>query len=151
MSSFSARLAAIQPLRAEGGMALGHGVSDDLVTPSVALDDGLDQADALVFAGTIGVGEERESRERAVGACRRVALVAEWHPEPSRASEIPGGGARTCQVEVDQGDGTVVFEDDVVEVWVVMRNESLSEPLGDWMRPVEPARIEARYGIVIAA
>jgi hypothetical protein len=55
------RLAAVQPQRAEDGMALGHGVGDDLVTPSVALDDGVDQADALVVACAVGVGEERES------------------------------------------------------------------------------------------
>jgi len=35
-------------------------VSDDLITPSVALDDSLDQADALILAGPVGVGEERE-------------------------------------------------------------------------------------------
>ena len=44
-------------------MALGHGGSNDVVTPSVAFDDGLDEAGALVVAGAIGVGEERESSE----------------------------------------------------------------------------------------
>ena len=58
-------------------MALGHGVGDDLVTPSVALDDRLDQAGTLLVAGAVGIGEEREPSQRAVGAGRRVALVAE--------------------------------------------------------------------------
>ena len=63
MSSFRERLAAIHPLRTKDGMALGGGASDDLITPSVALDDRFDKAGTLVFAGAVGVGEEREPRE----------------------------------------------------------------------------------------
>ena len=120
MRSFCARLTAIHPLRTEDGMVLRCGVGDDLVTPTVALDDGLNQTGALIFAGPIRVGEERESSERAVGSGRRVTLVAEWYPEPGRAREIPGSGARARQVEVDQSDGTAAVEDDVVEVRIVV-------------------------------
>ena len=82
-------------------MALAGGVSDDLITPSVAFDDGLDEADALILAGAIGVGEEREPSQRAVGARRRVALVAEWHPEPgaqARSQAAEPGLARSKSI-----------------------------------------------------
>jgi len=70
------------------------------------------------------VCEERESSEPIeMGAFARQFWRLEWYPHPRCLGEIPDGSAWCGEVEVEQGNGFPVAENDILGAHIVVADD----------------------------